>query len=124
MWHAGHPITLVPRFTYDACSPSTDPLCEVSCTNKGRYCHKKIENTHLWGRVVAEENIRQACLYNVLRTQSGSDTRKFWNYKKWFQTNCTNNKRTFNEYCSEEVRCCFVLGEPQEMFLTSAQFLG
>lgn len=104
---AGHPITLVPRYTYDACSPANSSLCEASCSNRGRYCHTKIENTHLWGRVVAAENIRQACLYNVLSTADGApgdgDTRRFWTYKKWFQNNCTNNKRTFNYICSSEV---------------------
>jgi hypothetical protein len=105
---AGHPISIVPRFTYDTCSPAESMLCEMSCTNKGRYCHKKIENTHLWGRVVAAENIRQACLYDVLRKQGNGDTRAFWEYKKWFQAKCDNEKRTFNHHCSIAVRCCML----------------
>lgn len=94
----------MPRFTYDACGDVGSTQCEMACTNSGRYCHTKLENEHLWGRVVADENIRQACLYNVLETAEGGDTRNYWKYKTWFQDNCKNIKQTFNHLCSSAVR--------------------
>ena len=94
----------MPRFIFDECADPTSSECERACTNAGRYCHNKLENEQLWGRVVADENILQACLYNVLNATDDGDVRPFWTYKTWFQDNCSNNQRTFNHICSSSVR--------------------
>jgi hypothetical protein len=100
-------IQLVPRYTYATagalCSDPRSSECQRACTNN-RYCHKKLEMEHMPGSYIAQENIRQACLWQSLQQDSTRDTRPFWVYKDYFQQKCKNSLQTFGPKCSDEVR--------------------
>jgi hypothetical protein len=68
-----------------------------------RYCHLKDIYVDANGRAVAEEQIREACLWDVL-TDSGQrvSSHQWWTYKAQYLEHCTTEQNRYGEQCSEQ----------------------
>jgi hypothetical protein len=68
-----------------------------------RYCHLKDIYVDANGKAVAEEQIREVCLWNVLtENNTKTSSHKWWAYKAQYLEQCTTEKKTYGEQCSEE----------------------
>lgn len=78
--------------------------CDEMCIN-GRYCHLQATSAAhpgLAARFVAE-NVRRACLWQVVRGHGAVEENKWFTYTSSFQQSCRSADGTFTDTCSMEV---------------------
>ena len=69
-----------------------------------RYCHLKDVYVASKGSIVAEEMIRETCLWDVLTNGNKEpESKQWWEYKLGWLTKCNTTANTYDENCSEEV---------------------
>ena len=76
------------------------------CVPACRYCY--VNSSSADGTAVAQEMIREACLWSVLANGNPESSRMWWGYKARFMANCNSTRLsdddTDPEECSEQVR--------------------
>ena len=85
-------IEFEPRFVTWACDFCADEYKQEECFGNGKYCapnHERSSYSNVYGRDIISEDLRQACLHEMLKKQGQEQL--WWDYIKYVHQECFDN---------------------------------